>query len=632
MYYVALLDAIHLGARWDSYHRVKVEDFNTTSKHWVVFNHGYFTNFAQRIKEKTDEDVTTYRIHFDDTVKERCLARHLLVFHHCSGVSSGYVFPNEKELREARAALLAGNVTGWHAEDAMDYEKLCQFIEHWRTLVKGAEHANWGPHSTRITKYLWGFLGGADLDMAAKAARHKCMKMAMQYLQDSASIRDLLKDHPQLRNLQKVPPFRDDIVLGNGENMERALLELPNRKVSCNSLQELCRIFVEDMLHVSPQHDKYRDPEFLLKLSYQKDFQLSHDGSDDPHTALIKAVVPQNKQYGLLQSLDQVRKSDREHVKRAIEEKEVALRAVDRMRRDILRGAPFQPRPDNDITSLRSELARLQTLLEEKDKALSEITAFHTTSPFNSRHGPSAAHESPKVAATPTPAAAAAADTENAVTPSPHAAATLGTPARRTIILGKEMDSSRTPTLVHDDTTPSRISGTSIVPCTNLLSSTRDGMTVNFSLEQHQKNKITKASGPEKASLLLELIDEITEIGSAHDRSTLQAYAAGKSKLSKELNRKEQIAHNSFIKRNLTPIHNHYVVCCKNNRDKFMDSLPEPFVPEKFVLHRSCPACDKATFKAIQEAKCNAGKTHQTLQDFLDNLTKQREHIRESKK
>lgn len=694
MYYVVLLDAIHLGARWDSYHKVKVEDFESTSQHWVVFMNGYFTNFAQRIKEKTDSDVTIYRIHFDDTIKNRCLARHFLVFHHCSGVRSGFVFPEEGELRRAHLALAGDKNSEWAAQEPMDYEKFCARIENWKKQVKGSENANWGPHSTRITKYLWSFLGGADLELAAKAARHKCMKMAIQYLQDSASIRDLLKEHPQLREIHKVAPFRDDIVMGNGENMERALLELPNRKTSCRSLKELCKVFVEDMLHVPPSHEKYFDPEYLLKLSYGVDLQRNGWENEDPLSSLIKTLVPENRQYTILQSLDQSRKQDRDIVKEAIRDKEIAQRAVDRMRQQQQQQLSQQSPPKSDkteeIRQLQSKVRQLEHTVAEKEKqvqlgllqarvvagwSIPHKTAVEsrlekwwqeTEECFYSGERPVRPNfdlilqppggnpTSPRPIPLDTAPAGVLSPVEDThrhhqrkVTPSPHnnrAAAPLEfeNQAKKGHALAPnnskrqrvEEQHAASPVIIDDTNNPrehlvgaDNTINDGVVPCSQFLQKQSHGIGQTVRLMSSGRERITKAKGLPKAELLLDLIDEITELGSAPKNSPIRAYEVGKSQLAKGLPRVEQNSLNSFLYRNLCPIYHHYSVCCKGKRENFLNNIPENFAPANYLLRLNCSPCDESNWKSKSRAKCNAKKMSITRQEHFAWLQAERDKL-----
>ena len=343
--YTSLLLAINVAGRWDGYSSIDVEqNINATSRHWVVQGNRIL-NFAIRIKEKTDDDFVSYRVIFDDTVPKMCWARHILVYSHCAGVSSGFLFPHKSELEDARRSLLEGNSDGLVATRTLDYQDFIRYIEQNKRYCKGSELANWGPHSPRCTKYLFDFIGGADLHLAAKTARHKSHRVAVKYLNDSQCIRDILNEHPALKQLHRVPPYRDTIISGNGENVERALLGLPNRMRGLKTLGELCAMFVKDMLGVAEDNAHYRDPEYLLKRSYGMKLASTATAGTDIHTNQIRALVPEAQQYALLQSYQHVTKQAEQEAdmqkQAAVEENvrlaKVELRAQAREREEVHR-------------------------------------------------------------------------------------------------------------------------------------------------------------------------------------------------------------------------------------------------------------------------------------------------------
>ena len=326
--YTALLLSIQVAGRWDGYSNIDVDNnINDTHQHWIVQDNRILS-YALRIKEKTDNDYVTYRVHFQDTVPEFCWARHILILNHCSGISSGYLFPNSQQLDDACAKLRSGSTEGFHATRSIDYSAFIKYINYNRQFCKGSEKANFGPHSPRPTKYLFDFLGGADIYLAAKTARHKSFSIAVKYLDDSQSIRDIVNEHPILREMHKVPPYRDTIISGNGENVERALMALPNRTRDVQTLSQLGTLFVKHMLGVSPESAHYRDAAYLLKRSYGMSLANVATTGEDMHVQQIKALVPEAQQYALLQSYDNVTQAAQ---KDAQMEKRTALEEQDRL-------------------------------------------------------------------------------------------------------------------------------------------------------------------------------------------------------------------------------------------------------------------------------------------------------------
>ena len=369
--FTALVLACHVGGRYDGYSNITFENFNKTTEHWLVTETGIHS-FAFDYMEKTDKEHYQYRCQFQDAVPIWCWARLILVYIHCSGITSGFVFACEAELKEARQRLLSGNENGHEATKTMDYEKFKKHIDWLKQFCKAPDLANWGPHSPRCTSYLLNFMGGASERMACKTARHKSIDVAMKYVGETHAVRDLIRSHPTLRELHKVPPFRDKMITGDGQGFQRTLATLPGRNRSHNKITNLAKFFVETQLGVRPGNPHYRDPEYLLRKSYNMTLDRIAPSPDDMHIEQIKALVPENQQCLLLQSYDQ---ESQKAKKKADLEKERAVQEQQRishgqMLQDIRRDTQLQAQ-DRDA-NLQWQRQLRESMLSEQRKWQSE--------------------------------------------------------------------------------------------------------------------------------------------------------------------------------------------------------------------------------------------------------------------
>ena len=289
--YLVILDAVEHGCRFDSMGRIEVATFEVCQEHWVLKN-GVITNIAQRVREKTDKRDYDYRIHFQDYIPQRCLARHLLVFVHCLNILEGYLFLDKPDLEDVHKLAKDGcERQNTQDRNPLDYTKFGNWIAQVATKMDEPHLANFGPHSPRGTKYLMNYLGGAHFAQAAKTSRHSSLETAQSYFDDAACMQSLIADHPELLMKHAVPPFQDHMIGGNGNNCKRVAAGINGRTKGVTTLVDMAKIFVTQMLNVSEDSPLYRDPAHLLQLSYRMRFDPEHKQSTgNIHLEAIKRV------------------------------------------------------------------------------------------------------------------------------------------------------------------------------------------------------------------------------------------------------------------------------------------------------------------------------------------------------
>jgi hypothetical protein len=96
-------------------------------------------------------------------------------------------------------------------------------------------------------------LGGGEFPDVMRNARHEDLLTTTKgYFEDAKLIRDLLFGNPELVAIQQIWPFIDRLIHGQGTNLRR-LQTFNSNNVEMRSLQDVATLFVENMLHVSPE-------------------------------------------------------------------------------------------------------------------------------------------------------------------------------------------------------------------------------------------------------------------------------------------------------------------------------------------------------------------------------------------
>jgi hypothetical protein len=264
--YTVILGGIAIAGRFDGYGDVHMEDFTDCKALFEVTELG-IKSLAQRVKEKTDKMWHQYLIYFNDACPLLCYLRHLLVFVHCANLEeTGRIFTDEAELNSSDKS----TPNQWTS--FLDKEKFSKWLqERVMENCQDPENMNIGVHSPRATFYLFYILSGGEFPGAMRNARHETEWQARKYHRDAlACMLKLISGGA----LPKFPPCRETLVHKSGRVQKRILRMDPNRKEVPN-LKAAAEFFVQTMLHINPTHAKYRDPKYLLELSYKKNFSTS---------------------------------------------------------------------------------------------------------------------------------------------------------------------------------------------------------------------------------------------------------------------------------------------------------------------------------------------------------------------
>jgi hypothetical protein len=141
---------------------------------------------------------------------------------------------------------------------------------------------SFGAHSCRATFCLFSILAGGDFHNAMRNARYLTLEVALGCHRDAVSTKKLLEEAWMKEGAQgqRSPPFRDILVHQDGEVLQR-INRINGSSNDAVDLKGAAELFVQKMLHIDPNHPKHRDPQFLLEISYQKNFGPSSKSSEE---------------------------------------------------------------------------------------------------------------------------------------------------------------------------------------------------------------------------------------------------------------------------------------------------------------------------------------------------------------
>lgn len=218
--YVMMLVAIHLFLRFDEISALKCEHF-LSDEFSSITPEGKVNMLVIKIKGKTQRDAWKYLVlwRYDD-VPSLCPVRHLLLYLYLRDIKEGYVFPN------------------FHDSSRFDYHKFNDICKNKLTPIIGKE-TKMTSHLYRTTGYLFAVLGGGDLNVIRKAARHKTMTMAMAYFQDAETRRMITNLVESFDPANQVPKWKVSYLDRNHSNAS-ALDGAPHAP-----LQELAKTFTD---------------------------------------------------------------------------------------------------------------------------------------------------------------------------------------------------------------------------------------------------------------------------------------------------------------------------------------------------------------------------------------------------
>jgi hypothetical protein len=325
MRYTMLLQAITLGNRICGVLGAKFSSFNDHLDYGDNSVEYGIQSIGVSVQEKNEKEKTVYRITFKNDHPWACFMRHLLIFTHIERAEPGmhpdivqdgyfvdelgnkiipppdlgseFVYPLPLSPK-VHAEYIKDPVEFIHGEPAIDRsvkrirlekrqdrdfktksESQTRFLKgglYKAGVLSKEDDANIGNHSTRKMTYLWGILGGGDLELIKEHVRHKTGKCEELYRGDSCTIKKMVDERPDLSAAMSIYPFEPSVIKHDQTNMRRlkkysTTLPLPN----ISSIQCLAKYFVEEMLHVSPTNEFYKDHNYLLKIAYSKNFKPS---------------------------------------------------------------------------------------------------------------------------------------------------------------------------------------------------------------------------------------------------------------------------------------------------------------------------------------------------------------------
>jgi hypothetical protein len=298
--YTMCLGGIYYAGRFDSYSEASLEDFSNAHEHFSIHNN-FIEHLAQQVFGKSDKHWHTYLLKFQDHCPELCYLRHLLVFVHCMNLlgaeDSTHLFPDKATLMAHTPSSSVESYTG----DASYLEGLDWLKKRVKENVTNPVMLFVGMHSLRITFYLWAVLCNTPRPIYKKNARHKSDDMVAKYEGNANAVKSALLKNPEQYAKQRIGPPQEDLIITGEANQAIRVNLMGGSSNSVEHLPEAAKLFVENMLHVPSTHSRYKDPAYLLELSYGMTFTGQPPGNQ--HLSSVVQSLPtqyQNKVAGAM--------------------------------------------------------------------------------------------------------------------------------------------------------------------------------------------------------------------------------------------------------------------------------------------------------------------------------------------
>lgn len=279
-HYVMMLDGIECALRFVGCRAVTFKHFNDHADLWKVKSNRGIEHIAQAVREKHDEGFSIYKLKFKPhQFAKLCALRHLLVFVHCTNHKSGHLFPENvrpfNPTQPETDSLDSITTLDDHDDDptAASYPTILTWMQ--TRLKNNCRHpmdavCKFGVHSLRRSIYFLAVLGGGIYLPIKRNVRHKHDRTATGYHEDAIVLADDIKNNPVLLALQPIWPFEDKLLCNAGRNFSRVQAFDPS-DVKFTTLHQIAQYFVTQTLGVNPSHSYFRDPRYLLELSYAMD-------------------------------------------------------------------------------------------------------------------------------------------------------------------------------------------------------------------------------------------------------------------------------------------------------------------------------------------------------------------------
>jgi hypothetical protein len=277
-HYVMMLDGIECALRFVGCRAVTFKHFRDHADLWKVKSNRGIEHIAQAVREKHDEGFSIYKLKFKPPeFAKQCALRHLLVFIHCTNHKSGHMFPEEERPYDATLPEMdSPDSLAPPNEDDPEAGRYPTILTWLQTrLKKNCRHpmdviCKFGVHSLRRSIYFLAVLGGGAYLPIKQNARHKHDRTATGYHEDAIVLAEDIKNNPVLLALQPIWPFEDKLLCNAGRNFSRVQAFDPS-DLKFTTLPQIAHYFVTQTLTVDSSHSYFRDPRYLLELSYAMD-------------------------------------------------------------------------------------------------------------------------------------------------------------------------------------------------------------------------------------------------------------------------------------------------------------------------------------------------------------------------
>jgi hypothetical protein len=147
-------------------------------------------------------------------------------------------------------------------------------------------------HPLCITFYLWAVLCNTPRPIMKKNARHKSEIMVAKYEGNALHIQKSLEQNPSLYAKQRLGQPQEDLLVTGEASQSIRVNGMSGSNNHISTLPEAAKLFVEKMLHVPSNDARYRNPGYLLDLSFGKTFTAKPPGDHHFISVLVESSLP----------------------------------------------------------------------------------------------------------------------------------------------------------------------------------------------------------------------------------------------------------------------------------------------------------------------------------------------------
>ena len=242
------------------------------------------------MRGKCDTGWFTYLLKFQDHCPELCYLRHLLVFVHCMNLESAaedtHLFPDKATLMKHTPDSPVETYTG----DASYLEGLDWLRKRVMENTPNPLDLYVGMHSLRVTFYFWAVLCKTPRPIMKENARHKSESMVAKYEGNALHIQKSLEQNPSLYAKQRLGQPQEDLLVTGVASQSIRVNGMSGSHNHISTLPDAAKLFVEKMLHVPSTDARYRNPSYLLDLSYSKTFTAKSPPGDQHCRSVVESL------------------------------------------------------------------------------------------------------------------------------------------------------------------------------------------------------------------------------------------------------------------------------------------------------------------------------------------------------